>query len=803
MTAFGMPIDDRGAAFEREHDRRRLAPPIEGWSSLLVLLAMLFVVGWAVDDARWAGFAPSGGSQTGFLPFAITLGAITGFVLAKSRLSVLGAHLVSAVIGAGYLLVTVAGVISTAPDIGERLRDLYDSAGIFVNDLFVREVRSAETSMFLLTIGILAWGTGVFAAFNIFRRHRPMPAIIVAGAVLLINVTVTVNTQYPFLVLYCFGAMLLLVRMNLLEQSEGWMRRRIGDAGYVSGLFLRSGAIFVTFALIGALVLSATASSAPLARIWRNADARLVQWGNDINRIVGGVSGPARGPSGLFSSAQTIRGLWESSDAIAFHVATSDGQGYYWRGAVYDDFDGTTWQQLGRISSGRVAAGSPVLEPTTDFVAEDEAGRREISATITPVDIGSNVLLAPDAPFAFDRDAEPFTNGTLGPLAMIEAADGVGDGESYTVKALVPVDPSAEGAVTGNELAAAGTDYPDWVDRYLALDPSAAGPIVQQTTDSIVARLAPQQRSPYHIATAIQTYLYSTGGFIYQTDVRNLCGNERLVDCFLREKRGYCEYFATAMAVMLRTQGVPSRMAVGYLPGKKLDTGEWEVDRGAAHAWVEVYFPDHGWIRFDPTPGNRENGQRTTVLPPGPAVATPSPGASVSASPRPTTNRNPDEGDIPQVPGAVPVPGSGTGGATGTIIIALALLGVVLLMALALTFTARRRMRFVIGPEQAYRSVTTIASRFGYRPLPTQTAYEYAGTLAEVVPRVAPELHVVATAKVEATYGRRTPDSEGLLALRAAWRRARTGLLRLAVRRGGSRRGPRRLSRTPRRPRGR
>jgi hypothetical protein len=129
--------------------------------------------------------------------------------------------------------------------------------------------------------------------------------------------------------------------------------------------------------------------------------------------------------------------------------------------------------------------------------------------------------------------------------------------------------------------------------------------------------------------------------------------------------------------------------------------------------------------------------------------------------------------------------------------VAIGLLVFMLLLAVVLALLARRRMRFLPGPEQALTSVTRVASRFGYRHLPTQTVYEYTGTLAEIVPRVAPELHIVARAKVEATYGARRPEGEGLLALRAAWRRARTGLLRLALRRR-ARRGPRGLSRPPR-----
>ncbi|WP_148417044.1 transglutaminase-like domain-containing protein, partial [Haloferax sp. KTX1] len=70
---------------------------------------------------------------------------------------------------------------------------------------------------------------------------------------------------------------------------------------------------------------------------------------------------------------------------------------------------------------------------------------------------------------------------------------------------------------------------------------------------------------------------------------------------------GYCVYFATTMVTMLRTQGIPARMTVGYTSGQRIDENQWVVRGLNSHAWVEVYFPDQGWVQFDPTPsGPRE-----------------------------------------------------------------------------------------------------------------------------------------------------------------------------------------------------
>ena len=777
-----------GDLFERLRD----AIP-EGWSSLVLLLLMLLSVGWALDDAGWAGLGADGKSATGFLPAAVVLGGLWGLLGAKSRYQAATVHLGGAVVATLYLLVTVAGVLSTSPSLERRMHALNVSMGQFYQDLFVSGIRSAEISAFLIVMGAIAWTTGHFAAFNLFRRRRPLTVVLVTGLVMLIEVSASLKAQYHYLILFAAAALLLLVRMNLLDQRHGWAERRIGESDYLSELFMRSGASFVAVALLGSVVLAATASSAPLAAVWRDADDQLVGLGNELNRIVGGVTGAARGPSGLFSSAQTIRGVWESSGQVAFRFASSDGRGHYWRAATYDAFDGTTWQQLDRVDGSRVEAGSPLLGGTVERVGEE--GRHRVDLTVTAIDLPGDVLLAPEAPLAVDRAAEVVTSTPRGPVALIELAERVRSGEGYTVSALVRNEGEENGGLTANRLAAAGLDYPAWTRRYVAIREGSIGELTRQTSDAIVAELPEDERDPYHVAEAVQRYLYRTGGFRYRTDVRGLCGNERVVDCFLRTRVGYCEHFATAMVMLLRAQQIPARMAMGYLPGKALGDGQWEVDRGAAHAWAEVYFPGYGWVRFDPTPGNRENGQTPTSLDEGRPVPTPAPEQGAAAAPEtPRFDRDPEEdeeglqGSSPDPAAATgPTDAQGSGGAGG--LLPVVILGLFLL-AVGLVVFARRRPGAAPPPDVVYRGVARLAGRFGYGPRPTQTAYEYAGTLGALVPAVRTELHVVARAKVESAYAGRPVADDLLRDLVRAYRRLRVGLLRLAVRRTRQGRAP-------------
>lgn len=762
-------------------ERSLLPTPREGWSSLALLIVMILTVAIAVDDSNWAGAAHDRGRQTDFLPLGAVLSVVLGFVLAKSPLPAFAAHLAGAVAGAGFLLVSVAQAISDAPGLTERLRALNESTTIFYNDLIVLGIRSTETSVFLLVIGTLLWGLGLFAAFNLFRRGRATPGVLAAGLALLLNMSITIRGQYLHLILFSGAAMLLLVRMNLITQSSGWVARRIGDTGYVANRFLRNGAAFVGVTLAAALLLAGHASSAPLANAWRELDDQLLAVGTELNRWVGGVTGSARGPSGLFGSSQTIRGVWESSSDLVFRAETSDGQGRYWRGATYDLFDGFTWQQQDRARVD-VPAGGDLLAGSPD--ASDAVGRREVSARVTSLGLAGGTILAPDVPLTVDRDAEVLLNGQGGPLLAIDLRDAIDPGDSYVVTALVPETDLEAGGITAADLAGAGVDYPSWTRRFIDIRPGSIGDEVYSTAQGIVSSLPAGARDPYHVAEAIQQYLYRDGGFTYQTDVRGLCGRERIADCLLITKVGYCEFFATTMTMLLRTQQIPARLAMGYLPGHQLANDSWQVDRSAAHAWVEVYFPTYGWVRFDPTPGNVENGQQPTRLPGDEPVDEPE-------GPLPSPDFNDDEpgdgnggpadpGGQVRTDGLPPAPGAGA--ADGGPVAPVVLLAVLLLAAVLILIARARRLPSP-EPDLAYRGMVRLAGRFGYGPKPTQTAYEYAGSLGEVLPRVRTELEVVARAKVVTTYARRAPDDEMLEQLRAAYRRVRIGLLRLVVRR--------------------
>ena len=762
--------------------------PSEGWLTVLALLAMLLDLGIAVDEVHWAGWVPvTGQSQTWFLPMALALGAAWGLVAAKKRWHAFLAHAIGGAIGAAFSIWVVAATIPavqgvTVPaDDPFRLGNLVVSIQVFLRDVVVEQVRSGQTSAFLLVVAAVGFASGSFAAYAIFRHHRPMSAVLFLGLLLLASMSLTTQRgQYPFLVVYAAAALFLLVRLSLAEQRALWANVRLGDAGAAFSLYLRNGVTFIVVALAGAVLLTSNASSAPLKPYVASSADQFYSWASQFDRFASGVVAPVRGPSGLFTNSQTIQGIWQSSSRLIYQIRASDGNGHYWAGASYDRFDGRTWTQSSRVTGGTVAAGRPALAGSVDQVTPSST-YRTIQMRVTPVGTADQTVLSAGVPYTVSVPTQLQTMGDGGPVDELSLSAGLTASGSYTVTALVR--DGAAKPVTANELAAAGVVYPAWAKQYISIQPGSIGPIVKEEADRIIAQLPASQRDPYHEAKALQDWLYSGGHFIYDTNVQGLCAPGTPVpDCLLTTKRGYCEYFATTLVMMLRTQEIPARYVVGYLPGHPDINGEFEVDASAAHAWVEVYFPRYGWIRFDPTPGNVTNGQQPTNLPAGPAVATPKPTATVgpggSAAAGSGGTIRPPSPRFGEDTGGAGTPTTTTHGATPTGLLVLALL----VLVVAAAVFARLRFAPVPSPAAAYAGVARIASRFGYAPRPAQTPYEYATMLGDVLPTARPDLEVVARARVEAVYGHRALGAARRAALGQSYRRLRVRLLGLLLR---------------------
>ena len=117
---------------------------------------------------------------------------------------------------------------------------------------------------------------------------------------------------------------------------------------------------------------------------------------------------------------------------------------------------------------------------------------------------------------------------------------------------------------------------------------------------------------------AIQQWFTTPGRFTYSLKVPQTQSASALIQFLTKSKKGYCQQFAFAMAVLARLVGIPARVVVGYTQGSFIGNNTWQVKTSDAHAWPELYFPGLGWLRFEPTPPNTVGlpGQATASAPP-------------------------------------------------------------------------------------------------------------------------------------------------------------------------------------------
>jgi transglutaminase-like putative cysteine protease len=290
----------------------------------------------------------------------------------------------------------------------------------------------------------------------------------------------------------------------------------------------------------------------------------------------------------------------------------------YWRSTTLDAFNGFRWMEDLHATLPVLFSGRNDLTPNDPLAAakaRDPKNWRR--STIDIEGLADDHLVAPSVPVAYGSGfgEVSYAQGAIGIVAQ-----GLHRGVQYDTWSYSP-------QPTPAQLARSKPDYPPQITRYLELitahpAPPFGAPGRRQAFERLLAdptyreyfvafrplydkalQVIGRARSPYGAAVALESWFRQTGNFVYTQQPPKTRANYELVD-FLRTKRGYCQHFAGAMALMLRSLGVPARVAAGFTSGEyDSATGTWTVTDHDAHAWVEVWFRGYGWLPFDPTPG--------------------------------------------------------------------------------------------------------------------------------------------------------------------------------------------------------
>jgi transglutaminase-like putative cysteine protease len=270
---------------------------------------------------------------------------------------------------------------------------------------------------------------------------------------------------------------------------------------------------------------------------------------------------------------------------------------YYWRGRTYDTLIDGQWYTTDTL---REEYTPTVVNPLNIAVQENPPARFVFNTG----DERFSLLYSPAQPVWMSRPGITFSRPTETSKDIIawHAYPALRGGETYQVDVLLN-NPNIQ------QLREAGTEYPAWVTaKYLQL-PQTVSPRIQQLAEDVTA----EAETPFDKASAVTAYLRSN--IEYVSTIPNPPRNRDTLEWILFDyKKGYCVYYASAEIMMLRSVGIPARMAVGFAQGDQTagtglseeqieDPGAktYTVRRLHAHAWPEVYFPGIGWVEFEPT----------------------------------------------------------------------------------------------------------------------------------------------------------------------------------------------------------
>ncbi|MBZ5733336.1 transglutaminaseTgpA domain-containing protein [Nocardioides sp. TRM66260-LWL] len=442
-------------------------------------------------------------------------------------------------------------------------------------------------------------------------------------------------------------------------------------------------------------------------------------------------SGPGRGGSGVSVTnpmTDLQRDLRRGADVPLVQVRTAEPDPSYLRIAVLTTFNGERWTAGDRaIPDAQRADGQPI--PLSGVDADVPRTARRWSVDVG--DFSSRWL--PTASTATEVTAEGDWRYDVATGDVIAADDDLDTRDlSYSFVA-------QDLRITAADLAAAGPPGGAVSSSFTRL-PDDLPPIVQRLTD----QLTEGATDDFEIASRLQAFFQDE--FTYDLEQAPVGNGVNALAAFLEPtgpdaRRGYCEQFASAMAVMARLAGIPARVAVGFLRPERLGPGVYEYSSHDLHAWPELFFRGYGWVRFEPTPTVRTDTvpgysvQRDGGPSQPPSTA---PSAQPSARPSAAPSQAPEQrreqtpapsADAPVAAGSSPLPRVLSGAA-----IVLAVVGLVLLPR---SLRRRRRRRRLAGdPEQRWAEVGDTARDVGAPWPPARSPRETAAALA---PTLAPE----------------------------------------------------------------
>ncbi len=551
----------------------------------------------------------------------VLCGALLAWQLARSRLKTGWAALISLPAGVPVLLLTTGGLaaplwvltvaawralfafVRRQPPDPAALAEAWNALAGRLTLLWERllnwsrlvggEVIAADPLAVGLFWGAVLWLIALWAAWLTRRREAVLLGLLPGAALLVFNVYYT-NSRAGLVWILLLGASMLALQaiQTFAAARRRWQADRLDQAEVEPSL---AAAVFAL--TLGLVVFSALLPSVSIPKLVERVDEMLTRRDERLAESLGlqQTPEPGEGGAGSFISGShligpgprlsrevvmyvTVEGYEPVPETARLHGEVPEEPiRYYWRSQTFDLYNGRGWN----VSTGR-----PEELPANQPIYPDLAPQPDLYVPIVQhvqrVNRGTAVLATGEL-LMLDQPARVAWHAP-GDFASAESS-----AEEYTAVSRAAV-------VSVERLRAAGTDYPEEIRaRYLQLPDN-----LPSRVRSLAFEITAGQPTPYDQAAAIEAYLRR---FPYNLDVPAPPLGRDAVDFFLFDlQEGYCDYYAASMVVLARSVGVPARLVIGYSRGfYEEGNRRFVVRENHAHAWVEVYFPNIGWIEFEPT----------------------------------------------------------------------------------------------------------------------------------------------------------------------------------------------------------
>ena len=552
---------------------------------LFLSLALIYLAALYLYTTNWT-------ANLGLIFFAVFIGFSLGFGLGKSKLDSVSVIWISLSFTIIFIFLAVSMVLTGTPSLPDKLLWILLGAGTSVYE-FSSGLEVSSPLILLMSFASLIWVVSLFGAYSSTRRKSVIPILlIIACLFILIEFFLPESERNTWITgLAALTAVLLYIYRTNQSAPKGK-----NDFGRIEKepprfifkpILLFSIFVLIIIAWSLPLVVRAATPGAPEAQRFTHFSYQLRDSFSRMTASLRGSShaaavgfGPSLSLGTKAASAETVIFTAEASQPLPAEVRA------YWRSKVYEVYNDGIWQE-GVQKQVLLEPGEEIRQPsvhpselavTYRVRAESPLGDYFIPGSLSRINNPANLIFS------------PMENGGRDVIA-VEPENTVLSGNGYRVQVFLE---SSQAEI----LSSSTSDFPQWVrSRYLQV-PAELRPVIYP----LALEITKGEDTDFEKALAVTEYLRSK--YQYSEILESPSDFQDRIEWFLFEgKEGFCNYFASAEVLLLRSIGIPARLAVGFSEGEVSADGLASTIREKnRHAWPEVYFPEIGWVIFEPTP---------------------------------------------------------------------------------------------------------------------------------------------------------------------------------------------------------